>query len=62
MKTLTSLITAGADVDCVLYWVRRSSLHPNTCSDGLMCDEPFCEVIGLTIYTCLSPHREETLH
>ena len=24
--------------------------HPHTCSDGLVCDEPFCEVISVSLH------------
>ena len=24
--------------------------HPHTCNDGLVCDEPFCEVISVSLH------------
>ena len=53
MKRVTSLITAGADVDYVDDWVRHNLLT-YICkyigSDGLVCDEPFCEVISVSLH------------
>ena len=35
---------------CVLTHFSIPLSHPHTCSDGLVCDEPFCEVISVSLH------------
>ena len=34
----------------MLYISTHHYQHPHTCSDGLVCDEPFCEVISVSLH------------
>ena len=33
-----------------MQYFRITLSHPHTCSHGLVCDEPFCEVISVSLH------------
>ena len=40
---------------CALH-INTPLSHPHTCSDGLVCDEPFCEVISVSLHMSATWH------
>ena len=54
MDTTQSLPHVDSALVCLVCWhIHYFNIplsHPHTCSDGLVCDEPFCEVISVSLH------------